>query len=225
MKLSLVLAESALELIPKEIQRSPAVTSDTRRRDKDPSEILLDRSFHHTAMLRLRDAEKRGRPDLVHTALLSATSTPLFLDGMLRMYVHTSNDLVLEVREGTRIPKNYIRFRGLAEKLLAERPNEGLVRVYGGSIEHLVAKVISPDLTVGFSTQGKPAGLAEVAQDLMARRSPCVIVGAFPHGHFSRETLASIGELLRIHRTPLESHVVVSRLLYEVEKASERTND
>ena len=95
--LNFVLAESALELVPKEIRRLPAVTSDSRRREKDPSEILLDRSFHHSAMERLKDSEKRGRPDLVHGTLLSVTGTPLYLGGKVKVFVHTFADLVVEI--------------------------------------------------------------------------------------------------------------------------------
>ena len=108
-----MLVESALELVPKEIRKQPAVVSDARRRQKDASEILLDRSFHHSAMAKLRDSEKRGRPDLVHVALLSVTGTPLYAEGRVKAFVHTYDGLVLEIAEKTRIPKNYLRFRGL----------------------------------------------------------------------------------------------------------------
>jgi rRNA small subunit pseudouridine methyltransferase Nep1 len=218
-RLSLVLAESALELVPEEIRRSPAVVSDARRRGVDPSRILLDRSFHHSAMGRLRDGEKRGRPDLVHVALLSVTGTPLFLDGLIEVYVHTRQDLVLELEAGTRIPKSYLRFRGLVEKLLAERPSRGLVKVRQEGLPQLVKKVISSDSVVGLSTQGVKMSLKELGEMVAAAKNPCVLVGGFPHGHFSPETLGLVDRLARIDQRPLEAHVVISRVVYEVEKA------
>jgi rRNA small subunit pseudouridine methyltransferase Nep1 len=66
--LNFVLAESALELVPEEIRSKQAVVNDSKRRGLDASEILLDRSFHHSAMTSLKDSEKRGRPDIVHGA-------------------------------------------------------------------------------------------------------------------------------------------------------------
>ena len=225
MRLSLVLAESALELVPKEVRRSPAVLSDSRRREVDPSRILLDRSFHHSAMAKLKDGQKRGRPDLVHAALLSATGAPLFLDGLMKLYVHTFQDMVLEIKEGTRLPKSYSRFRGLAEKLLVEEPQEGLVRVYRASMADLVRKALSADLVVGLSTQGRQTKLEELAKMVVAARTPCVIVGGFPHGHFMPETLRLTNTLVRIHSRPLEAHVVVARVVYEVEKALAGMND
>ncbi len=224
-KLNFVLAESALELVPKEIWRSPAVVSDSRRRGADPSRILLDRSYHHSAMTRLRDSEKRGRPDLVHVALLSVTGTPLFLEGSVRLFVHTNSDLVLEVAEKTRIPKSYFRFRGLAEKLLSEKTGEELVKVYGASIRELVKKTISPDLVFGLSVQGRQMKIEDLAREIVAAKNPCVIVGGFPHGHLSQDTVSLVDQLVRVHAKPLEAHVVASRVVYEVEKAAAGIND
>jgi rRNA small subunit pseudouridine methyltransferase Nep1 len=223
--LNFVLAESALEVVPKEIRGSPAVVSDSRRRGVDASGILLDRSFHHSGMAKLRDSEKRGRPDLVHAALLSVTGTPLYLEGRVRAFVHTYPDLVLEVAEKTRVPKSYLRFRGLMEKALVDRPQSGLVRVYPASIGELVKRVIVPDLVVGLSVQGRPSKLEELAERIRNARNPCVLVGGFPRGHFSEKTLGLVDELVRINLKPLEAHVVAARMVYEVEKADKRIND
>ena len=223
-KLSFVLAESALETVPREIQKSPSVVSDSRRRGVGADRILLDRSVHHEAMKRLRDSEKRGRPDLVHVTLLSVTGTPMYLDGSVKIYVHTNQDVVLEVGERTMVPKSYFRFRGLVEKLLSEGPEEGLVRAHRLDMKGLLKKV-SADRVYGLSIQGKRTELGDLARDIGSRRNPCVVVGGFPHGHFSAETLGRVDELVRIHGKPLEAHVVAARVVYELEKATARTND
>lgn len=225
MLLNFVFAESALELVPKEIRRSPEVVSDSKRREVDAAEILLDRSFHHSAMQKLRDSEKRGRPDLVHMALLSVTGTPLYLEGMARVFVHTHPDLVLEITEKTRIPKNYIRFRGLMEKALIERPREGLVSIVQMGMKELVRKRIGADLVIGLSVQGKQTAPEELARQILSAREPCILIGGFPHGHFSGEMLSAVDHLVRIDPRPLEAHVVASRVVYEVEKAQTRFND
>jgi rRNA small subunit pseudouridine methyltransferase Nep1 len=216
--LNFILAESALELVPMEIRRQPAVVSDAKRRQKDASEILLDRSFHHSAMGRLKDSEKRGRPDLVHVTLLSVTGTPLYLDGLVRVFVHTYDDNVLEIAERTRVPKNYLRFRGLMEEALVERPRQGLIKVHPMALDELVRK-ISSDLVVGLSVQGKMTSLEGLAKMVTAARSPCIFVGGFPHEHFSPTTLSMVDQIVRIHAKPLEAHVVASRAIYEVERA------
>ena len=204
--------------MPKETRRQPAVASDAKRRQKDPSEILLDRSFHHSAMAKLKDSEKRGRPDLVHVTLLNVTGTPLYLEGMVQVFVHTYDDEVLEIAEKTRIPKNYLRFRGLMEKVLVERPKQGLIKVHSMGVKEL-ARTISADEVIGLSVQGMMTSLEELAKSVTGAKRPSVIVGGFPHGHFSPGTLSVVDQLVRIDARPLEAHVVASRVIYEVEKA------
>ena len=223
--LNFVLAESALELVPKEVRGNPSVVADSRRREVDSAAILLDRSFHHSAMLRLKDSEKRGRPDLVHVALLSVTGTPLYLDGQARIFVHTRDDVVLEIREKTRIPKNYIRFRGLMEKALVDRPSVGLVVFRDADLEGVVKRVARAELTVGLSVQGRPIAIEKLGEQLAAARDPCVVVGGFPRGHFAPGTLSVLDELVRIEQRPLEAHVVAARVVYEAEKAMRAAND
>ncbi len=221
--LNFVLAESALELVPKEIRKLPAVASDSNRRERDAAKILLDRSFHHAAMERLRDSEKRGRPDLVHGALLSATGTPLYLEGKVELFVHTYDDVVVEIAPKTRIPKSYLRFRGLMEQALLGGGDK-LVSAHRSKLAELVKRVVKPDITVGLSVQGMKMELEDLAGRLMSADNPCAIVGGFPHGHFTPETLSVVDELVRIHEMPLEAHVVTSRVLYEFEKAIESLN-
>ena len=224
MKLNLILAEAALELVPSELRKDPAVASDAKRRGLEASRILLDRSFHHRAMLRLKDGLKRGRPDLVHVALLSITGTPLYLEGSVKVYIHTHADEVLELQERTRIPKSYFRFRGLVEQALAERPKTGLVRVRESTFGHLV-KDIGSDSVIGLSTQGRKTSMDELSAMIEAARRPCVVIGGFAQGHFSPGTLEAMDELVRIHDKPLEAHVVAARVIYELEGHVARVND
>lgn len=222
--LNFVFAESALELVPKEVWGHPAVVSDARRREAKAGELLLDRSFHHSAMSRLRGAEMRGRPDLVHVALLSVTGTPLYLDGKVRLYIHTDAGPVIEVRERTRIPKNYLRFRGLMEKCLVEKPAEGLLRYHRMSFAELKRR-IGPGKTFGLTVRGRQVRVPEFAEEVVGFRDPLVVVGGFPHGHFSEEVEKAMDQLVRIDPRPLEAHVVAARVVYEIEKATRGFND
>jgi len=60
--------------------------------------------------------------------------------------------------------------------------------------------------------------LEDFAETLVGRKNPCVVIGGFPHGHFSAGTLAVLDELVRIDSRALDAHVVASRAVYEVEK-------
>ena len=221
LRVSVLLAESALELVPKEIQKTPAVRNDAERRGVAPSRMLLDRSFHHGAMLKLEEDYKRGRPDLVHMTLLAMTSSPLYSDACLKLFVHAWDDVVLEVKEGTRLPKSYVRFRGLMEKTLAGGNESGLIRLQRATVRETIRR-INPDWVCGLSTQGRATRPEELAETLVAKRNPCVIIGGFPHGHFSSSVLSEMDDLVRIDPRALDAHVVAARLVYEVEKLVRR---
>jgi rRNA small subunit pseudouridine methyltransferase Nep1 len=218
LKLHFVIGEASLELIPEAIWREPSVRADSERRDLEPGSILLDRSVHHSAMLKLSDDYRRGRPDLVHLTLLNVTSTPLHQEGKARVYIHTFDDSVLEFGEGARPPKSYARFRNLMEKLLVERPEDGLVKVRDASLPQLL-KSLATDYSAGLSVQGAPARLEALAADLVAKKNPAVVVGGFPRGHFLPKDLRAFDSLVRIDERALDAHVVAARVVYEVEKA------
>jgi rRNA small subunit pseudouridine methyltransferase Nep1 len=218
LRLHVVLAESALELVPRKVATSPDVVSDSRRRGLPAAEILLDRSFHHRALEKLEDNFKRGRPDLVHEALLAVTGSPLYMEGKADVWVHTCVDRVLEFKPGTRVPKNYLRFRGLAEKALRGETKGELVSVMNATVKELLKRVIRPDWVLALTTLGKWSSFAGAAETLVTKNEPCVMIGGFPHGHFSPGAMKLADSALKADAIPLEAHVVAARLVYEVEK-------
>lgn len=220
--LTLVLAESALEAIPKEIWNHPSIKRFSRRRGKHPKLIVLDRSYHHHAMKHLENSKKRGRPDIVHFALLEALGSPLNKEGLLRVYVHTIDDRVIKVAPETRLPKNFNRFVGLIEDLFEHGrvPPKGkpLLTLETRTLESLI-KGLKPTCTVAFSTEGKATTLDEVLKDLSTEKRPLVMVGGFPHGSFSESTLRLADKIVRVDPEALETSIVVSRIIYEYERA------
>ena len=117
----LILAESALELVPSELKHHPSVISNARKLGKNTSEILLDNSWHFAAMKGIDNELKRGRPDLVHFSVLEATTIPLYLKNKLKIFVHTIDDKVIYFGQNVHVPKSYHRFAGLIEKLYQEK--------------------------------------------------------------------------------------------------------
>ena len=75
--LTIILVESSLELIPESMYSHPSVISYSKKFRKDPSNTLLDNSWHFAAMKGIENEIKRGRPDLIHLALLSICTTPV----------------------------------------------------------------------------------------------------------------------------------------------------
>lgn len=220
--LSLALAEAALELVPEELWRHPAVKRNARRRGKKPSNVLLDISLHFTAMKALQGWEKRGRPDIVHTTLLYVLGSPLCKKGLLRVYVHTATDLVIEVRPDTRVPRNYQRFVGLMEQLLKEGrvPLEGepLMKVAGRGFG-LVLEAVKPSFTVLLTDRGELKRPRELAERLISEPSPLLIIGGFQRGDFSPYFYEIANLAASIYPEPLDAWVASSIILHAIEEA------
>lgn len=116
-RLVLILADSEIELVPKEYWSHPAVVNNARKRKKKPSQVLLDSSLHHSIFKNQEDRSRRGRPDIVHQFLLLGLDSILNLQGRLVLKVHTRNDELIHISPSTRLPKNYNRYSGLFEEL------------------------------------------------------------------------------------------------------------
>lgn len=116
--LTLILVEAALETIPREIIDHLQVRRQAEKAGKPSRRLILDRSYHYGAMARLKDKEKRGRPDIIHFCLLETLGSPLNLEGLLQVYVHTYSGYAVKVSPETKLPRNYNRFIGLMSSFL-----------------------------------------------------------------------------------------------------------
>ena len=226
--LNLVIADTALETMPVKMFQHPSLKK-IRNSGKKPTEILLDRTFHHFAILssNLKDDYKRGRPDILHVILLSALATPLFKNNHLKVFVHTINNQVINVKDNLRIPKSYSRFEGLILDLIKHKKivsKDGTLLLElkdNQSFSDLIEKHIRPDVVVGLSTNGILKNFEHVCNELFQFENPCVVIGGFPKGHFSPEIESHLEKKYSISNLKLEAHLVISRLLYEFEKIND----
>lgn len=221
--LILVLAECALETIPESLWTHTSIRRYAKVRRKHPRFVLLDRSYHHAAMKRLESSEKRGRPDILHFALLEALGSPLSKEGFLQVYVHTLNDYVIRVNPETRLPRNCNRFVSLIEQLFefgqippkaAEKP---LFTLKKQTLQQLIGE-IQPSYILALSRIGKPQTIEATISKLIEQKKLAVLVGGFPKGHFSESTAKLANEVVRIDKEMLETWTVVSRVIYEFER-------
>ena len=217
--ISLILSESALELVPYELQEHPSVISHAKKLGKHPSEILLDNSWHFAAMKGIKNEIKRGRPDLVHFSILEATTIPLYFQNKLNLFVHTIDNKVIRFGKNVHIPKSYHRFQGVIEKLFQEKKvlskNELLLEIKDQTFSELIHE-INPSNVIGFSTSGQSSSYQKIASEIPD--NSCIVIGGFQKGHFSDSTQSEITNLYSIGNDSFEGHVIVSRILYEYEK-------
>jgi rRNA small subunit pseudouridine methyltransferase Nep1 len=220
--LTFILAETALETVPIELLSHPAIRRHAKRKRKPPEQILLDRSFHHTAMKQLDNNEKRGRPDITHFILLEALGSPLNKEGLLQVHIQTNKDFIITVNPIARLPRNYSRFIGLMEQLFlhGKVPLEGeiLLNLEKKSLSKLLVE-IKPDYILAFSRLGKTKTIEGAVSHLHTKRCPAIIIGGFAQGHFSKATIKLVDEVVCIDQDMLEAWILTSRLIYEYERS------
>ena len=228
--MALVIAEASLETVPKQIARHMSVIKQAKRLGKKPTEILLDRSYHHSAMVagKLEGMWKRGRPDIVHFALQEALSTPLYLENKLSVYVYTINNKVILIGSNLRMPKSYFRFEGLMMKLFkdkiikSQQDDRTLLELLDDfRFEHLIKNMARCSSCIGLSSGGLASTAQEVVSKYINGSDQCqctIVIGGFPKGHFSDYISNCLNNSYSIGKTKLEAHVVIARVLYECEK-------
>ncbi len=180
-------------------------------------------------MKRLPDSLKRGRPDIAHFALMEALSTPLFMNMMLKVYVHTINDKIIAIADNLRIPKSYFRFERLMVSLFRDnviKSNEGtiLMELSDGTFAELI-DMIKPNMVIGLSTVGVQSKAQKVAENARSVDHSSLVIGGVAKGHFSENVTKSLGPTYSISNLALETHVVIARILYECEKLLEKGID
>jgi rRNA small subunit pseudouridine methyltransferase Nep1 len=221
--ITLILTESALEAIPSVLRSNQTIIRQARARGIKPNNLLLDVSIHHHLMQGLPDHVRRGRPDIIHITLLSVLGSPLCKEGLMKVYVHTRDDYVIEVDSSTRLPRVYSRFTGLISQLIdagkvPPASDKPLMQINKETMINLVKRVNPSSVTL-FTRIGKPATIEETMQDLSKESNPAIMIGGFPHGHVSEDTAKLAGNSISIDKSMLEAWVVASRAVYEFERA------
>lgn len=221
-RLYIVLSEAALELVPEEISGGRDVVSSAKKRGKRPTEILLDISLHYRSMKRLENWHKRGRPDLIHTTLLVASSSELWKRGLVRAIIETRHGLVI-VREGTRVVRNYNRFVSLMEQvLLVGRAPPGsdnpLIYVEKRDLFDYIENYVRPDLVYIMHERGRRVRVSEIAERILSSERPVVIVGGFQRGDFSERVLERPYPRVSISDRVLDTWAVVCKILSSIEE-------
>jgi len=217
----IVLFDSNVEAIPSEVAsgRASIRSQDSIKRGK--GQAILDRAVHHFAMRRLPNSERRGRPDIVHVSILSIADSPAYSDGLVNFVVHTVGDKVIVPTTAWRPPRNYRNFLGLMEDLLqfGRAPSTGraVLRLENSTIKGAVDRTRA-DRVVLLSSHGNLSSLSEEVKGL---RSHVVayLVGGYAKGEPRQEVVQLADKIVSIHRSPLSSSTVISRLLYEIEKS------
>lgn len=155
---------------------------------------LLNPDEHKEILARNKRDISGVRPDITHQCLMALLDSPLNKAGKLMIYLHTEQNVLIEVHPSLRIPRTFKRFAGLASELLqrnkirAAGANEVLMKVVSNPVE----KYLPPgSRRFGFSVNGRAVKLRDFCASLEdeakatagAAALPIVFsVGAVAHG-------------------------------------------
>ena len=131
-----------LSSLDNSILQHPAITTDIKRRHRQPSSILLDLSIHQSAFPKEK-GQYFGRPEIVHQSILEFLYSPILLrwGSNIEFFIHTVENKYFKVPSTWNPPINYYRFRGLMEQLLNKHSlitNAGQLILHEGTVFDLV---------------------------------------------------------------------------------------
>ncbi len=216
--LNLIIADSEIETIPRKIANEPPIKEEAEIENKDATDLLLNSNYHHDSMGKLKENERRGRPDIVHICVLSALESILNKENLLKTYVHTRNDKILKIKSETRIPRSFNRFSGLMEELFQTKkvPKENpLIELEDKSLSALVED-INAEKNIAFSPNGRKIKKEEIFPK--SNEEITIIVGGFPEGEFKSDVEKIADEKFSIYPDPLNAFVVINRVLQTYEE-------
>lgn len=215
--ISMLLADSELELVPKEIVGYPAVRLNAKKRNKSPAKSLLDASLHHSAMRALPMGDRRGRPDIAHVFLLVALESVLNRMGQLSVCIHTRNNEMITIDPMTRIPKNYPRFVGLMESLFeagSVPEREPLIVMHRDHDIDACIGEIPHEKVILLSPNGRRVKLSDYVTGC---DGALFILGGFPKGDFISDVRSKADETISIYEESLPVWTVASEILVNYE--------
>eukprot|EP00095_Tigriopus_kingsejongensis_P009954 snap_masked-scaffold17_size721972-processed-gene-1.3 protein:Tk09954 transcript:snap_masked-scaffold17_size721972-processed-gene-1.3-mRNA-1 annotation:"probable ribosome biogenesis protein nep1" len=141
----------------------------------------------HSGILRKYNRDfSSARPDITHQCLLMLLDSPLNRAGRLQVFIHTAQNVLIEVNPQTRIPRTFPRFAGLMVQLL----HKYSIKAADSSVKLL--KVIKNPIS-----DHLPVGCAKVLMSYSATRTctpeelvpppdshvpVCLVVGAIAKG-------------------------------------------
>jgi len=209
-KIRILIADAEIDPVPEKLWKHPAIVSDSKRRRRHPSKILLYIPIHYTAMTEHNiPLEGFGRPDITHRILLTVLDHPLNKKDLLEIYVYTRNrGELIWINPEVRLPLDYYRFEGLMIQLLEKgqippKTGELIKIVHDKTLEDIVEKPIIMEKGGKIFTEYDP-------RDLFRRT---IIVGAFQKGDYSPEIKKLTNEYISVYEETLLASTAISILL------------
>jgi len=184
---------------------------------------LLNSDDHQRVMRRKGRDFSLARPDIAHQALLNLFDSPLNKAGLLRVYVHTARNVLIELSPATRIPRTYKRFAGLMVQLLHEQrivaASEGEATAAGATLLKVIANPVTQYLPLGARRVGTSSAARLVDLDGYLREKPdgpmVFVLGAISKGEVAVDY---VDETIAFSAYPLSAALACAKLCSAFER-------
>lgn len=159
------------------------------------------------------DTEKGGspaaaRPDITHHILLTIVDSPLYKSSLCKIYIKTINNILIEINEGTRIPRTFTRFMGLMKdvlkKLKIKSDNKVLMRVVKSKLKFPPGTV-----KIGMSQQGD-----KIDEKFFGADNIALFVNAKQKGE---DVFEDVDVLMKVSEFELSGAAAVGKAIYFIE--------
>lgn len=203
-------------------------TIETVKNKRGVYELLNCDDHRELCKRKLKVDPNHYRPDILHQELLSILDSPLNKAGLLKVYIQTKKNVLIDVHPSIRIPRTYKRFAGLIVQLLHK------MKIKAGTESTTLLKVIKNPFAqylppgthcYGMSCKGQlysPISLASSlvpsSYDQQQQQPPtCFIIGAMSTGHITLEDHPYIEKMFSISSYPLSGAAALSRIVTGIE--------
>eukprot|EP00288_Rhodomonas_lens_P013349 CAMPEP_0177707780 /NCGR_PEP_ID=MMETSP0484_2-20121128/9932_1 /TAXON_ID=354590 /ORGANISM="Rhodomonas lens, Strain RHODO" /LENGTH=261 /DNA_ID=CAMNT_0019219313 /DNA_START=11 /DNA_END=794 /DNA_ORIENTATION=- len=152
------------------------------------------------------------RPDITHQMLLTLLDSPLNKSGKLQVYIHTENNILIEVSPHIRIPRTYKRFAGLMVQLLhklkirAVTGPDTLLKVVKNPVDQYLP---TGARKIGTSKTGKLVNVNEWVTTLPEGKPVVFVLGALAHGKVEVDYTE---ECISVSEFPLSGSVAAGKV-------------
>ena len=214
--ISFLLFDSGLELFTKSILKEIMKQNLRVSQNQKKLDVLLENPIHGNLLKSIPEgSSKRGRPDIIHTSLLFALNSPIFLENSASISVHTRNNEIFWARNDWKIPPSYVRFRGIMEELLkygrVPKTGEQILSLEKDiSVEDWVVKQ-KPSAVLLMDEDGVNISLKKLGTILSTEHHPIILIGGYQRGKIQPQYRKLAQNVYSIYSRSLPTWSILSR--------------
>ncbi|EPR79346.1 EMG1/NEP1 methyltransferase [Spraguea lophii 42_110] len=158
---------------------------------------------------------KDERADITHHILLTLIDSPLNKSKKMKIFINTTNNILIDVNPNIRIPRTYSRFQGLFKQLfknLKIKSNDGeiLMKIIKGPVESYLPPNIRK---VGLSQDGEKISKEKISHNI--ENGYCFYVNAISKG--TEENFKDLYMMIKVSNFALSGATAISKICFMLE--------